>query len=202
MRRIQVAFLTLSVLFCLVGFVEADADGGVWERLSGPGPWLGIFGSLRADLGDFKFSAGHSVLAEEDEEEWWVVLTASWAFTLGNKLDYPPDFEGSKRVYWFMFEPMLERSWDKGSRRIFLGVGYGFNYFYGNFENFWRGSLNPQGGIGFIRGSDKKLKSIDLVFAPKWFPKAFSPEDFGAKPEPQDGGEWVLGGFVRFNFWN
>lgn len=220
----SVAIVTLLLLPAVsnVSFANdsGGGGGGWWEKMSGPGPWLGVWGSYSRCLQNWDRAAvspsdpGPTQPSEPDATE---------------AASLPDDCEIDDRVLWlnlvgsimrtgdsqrpelthgvisaYSFEPSVDyRLHNIGGRvPLLVGAGVGAHFFRGeNDVSFERASFEARLSVVFPRLFDSRWY-LQLRYSPKYFRTGFTAADFGDRngTYDSDGGEWINTATVFFGY--
>jgi hypothetical protein len=201
-------------LFLVAGVPrDASAFWGIFERLSGPGPFQGvqfsaqhvlcavkgndgrirranIFGTLgNKSRDDEKGLAAIECITDGDRIRAHLSVEYTFARTYGDPDPRFPNavtFQGIRPIVFYRLQEWVD-----------VGVGVGANRFSGTGFGFTRFSL-PVRVHFFAPGlkSGSKWRAIHLALQTDFFPKGFTTADFLAPPGPAIDGEFVGSAFI------
>jgi hypothetical protein len=199
MRKVGVLFLSLAALVLSMRPAGAqdrgDGGGGFWERMSGPGPWFFVGGSLNPCLLGERAT---KMFCRTGDGLVWLNLHGAVG-TAGERTE--EDELASPRLYQWRVEPSLNirlLSVSKKRVPIYFGIGVGFHHIWGEEVSLNRGSVDAR--VGFIYPFERY--GFGVRYSRKVFFNGFTAADFG-DPDGSfdtDGNDAVHSLFVHLTF--
>jgi hypothetical protein len=178
MRKVGVLFMSSAIALGLsmrqaAAQDRGDGGGGFWERMSGPGPWYFVGGSINPCLVGVKANEG-AFCRTGDADVW---LSVAGAVGTAGEQSEPGELV-SPRLWQVRVEPSLNiRVLGVGEKKapLYFGIGMGWHHFWGEDVSFNRGSVEAR--VGFIYPLQKV--GLGVRYSRKVFFDGFTAADFG-----------------------